>query len=183
MPKAATTGFFLSFFETFSVSPWSPCPNATYVSPEKIFSLLLMKDHPCEIFITLILSPWRSCQRQQPQVNFSSLWNFLWKSVKSVSKCHVCIGGKRTFCFTCERPPWWNFKQSWWKSVKSMPKVSKCHALIWETKIFFTACEIPPRWNFEQSWLKSVKSVPKCHIWNEEKIFSVPCERPPRWKF
>ena len=165
MPKAATTGFFLSFFETFSVSPWSPCPNATYVSPEKIFSLLLMKDHPCEIFITLILSPWRSCQRQQPQVNFSSLWNFLWKSVKSVSKCHVCIGGKRTFCFTCERPPWWNFKQSWWKSVKSMPKAAATGWFFNTLWNFFVSpwspCQNATHWYGRQKYsLLLVKSHP-----------------------
>ena len=60
---------FLALFQTLYGSPWSPCQNATYIS-EKICSLLLVKDHPGEIFSTFILSPWSQCQKRRPWVNF-----------------------------------------------------------------------------------------------------------------
>jgi hypothetical protein len=72
MPKAATLVNVLALFQTLFGSPWSLCPNATYIS-EKIYSLLLVKDHPGEIFSNLILSRWSPRQKRRPWVNFLAL--------------------------------------------------------------------------------------------------------------
>ena len=99
---------FFALSETLFVSPWSPCRNATYISSEKIYSVLHMKDHPGEILSYFGLSLWSQCKKWQQWVNSSELFitillNF---SVKLAQILRVCWKAYQVIIFLEENIIW-----------------------------------------------------------------------------
>ena len=127
MPKAATTGEILSIQKNIF------CKSAKSVSKchiwiwEKKFCTASERPPSWKFYYFYPKSVKSMPKTVTTCLFFYQSFKLLCKSVKSVSKCHICIWRRKNILNPCERPPRWNFCtfiwSPWSQCLKRRPHV------------------------------------------------------------